>query len=101
MKPTRCPERVDPRAISQVKAIARVTGKGINVRICVSVDGCVVYEDRVWNGVIESSLAWTLESEDEAAAFAEQRAAWLEREVVPIVGGTVAATPFVFTWPTP
>jgi hypothetical protein len=95
-------ERVDSRAISQVKAIAKVTGKGINVRLRIEVVGLTVYEDTVWGSAIESSRGWgPFESDDEAHAFAQQRLNWIERCVLPTVHTDQPAEPFTFVYPPP
>jgi hypothetical protein len=101
MKPFKVMRRVDKKAIAQVKALSRATGRGANVKVTVKAVGNVVQEDTLWNGVTESALDWNFDSEEEAAEFAAQRASWIANSVVPICGGDVPAEPFVFTYPPP
>jgi hypothetical protein len=101
MKPAKAPHRVDQRALAQVKALMRATGRGPKIKMRLEVVGTTVYEDTMWDSVVESSQAWPFEDEDEAHAFAAQRSSWLESTVVPVVGGDQISTPFTFVYPAP
>jgi hypothetical protein len=102
MKPTRCPERVDQRALGQVTAVAKITGKPIDVKVRLVPAGTTVYEDTCWGLAVKSSLAWGPFSDDaEAHAFCQQRLNWLERSAIPDLAGDKVADPFTFVYPPP